>query len=65
MMYNPDNELTQEQLDELSEKDFDAFLAYIDSKANYLKQRTGPLNQYYSKRFAALDEAIRKTEKSK
>lgn len=65
MLYDPNNELTQEELDELSNVNFEAFLDYIDAKAAYLKGKTGPINWYYKKRFAALDEAVRKTEKSK
>lgn len=65
MVYDPTNELTQEELDELSRANFDAFLTYIDAKAAYLKNKVGPLNSYYSKRFKALDEAVRKTEQSK
>ena len=51
MIYNPDNELTDEQMKELSEADF---FEYLDTKAAYLKQFTAPIGQYHAKQFAAL-----------
>jgi len=50
MKYNPNEELTDEQLKELSEDDF---FEYLDSKAAYLKQFTQPLGQYHAKQFAS------------
>ena len=38
--YNPKNPLTDKELDELAEKDFDLFLEYLDSKTAYLKKFT-------------------------
>jgi len=55
MKYNPNEELTNEQLKELSEDDF---FEYIDSKAVYLKQFTRPLESYHTKRFAGVGAAI-------
>jgi hypothetical protein len=55
MKYNPNEELTDEQLKELSEDDF---FEYIDSKAAYLKQFTRPLESYHTKRFAGVGAAI-------
>ena len=49
MIYDPNNELTEEQMEALSE---DAFLEYLDTKAEYLKQFTKPLPGYYLKRYA-------------
>ena len=49
MIYDPNNELTDEQLTTLSE---DEFFEYIDSKAEYLKQFSKPLPGYYLKRYA-------------
>lgn len=49
--YNPDAELTQNELNALDEKDF---FEYLDSKAKYLKQFTRPLDTYHAKTFAAL-----------
>lgn len=51
MKYNPNQELTDEQLKELSEDDF---FDYIDGKAAHLKQFTQPLGQYHTKRFASI-----------
>jgi len=51
MKYNPENELTQNELNCLNEKDF---FEYLDSKAQYLKQFTRPLDTYHAKTFAAL-----------
>ena len=50
MKYNPNEELTDEQLKELSENDF---FEYLDSKAAHLKQFTQPLGQYHTKQFAS------------
>ncbi len=48
--YNPNNELTDAQLKELSEDDF---FSYLDQKAAHLKQFTRPLGSYETKHFAA------------
>ena len=50
MKYNPENELTDEQLKGLSE---DEFFEYLDSKSVYLKRSTIPLDQYHTKKYAA------------
>ncbi len=50
MKYNPEQELTDEQLKGLSE---DEFFEYLDTKAAYLKQFTTPLGQYHVKKFAS------------
>lgn len=55
MKYNPNEELTDEQLTELSEDDF---FEYIDSKSAHLKQYTRPLESYHTKRFAVVSAAI-------
>ena len=54
MKYNPDNELTEEQVTALPEEQF---FEYIDSKAAYLKQFTRPLETYHTKRFAGVTAA--------
>ncbi len=51
MIYNPNNELTDEQMKQLSEADF---FEYLDTKAAYLKQFTTPIGQYHAKQFASL-----------
>lgn len=54
MKYEPNNELTDEQLNQLSE---DEFFEYIDSKSEYLSQFTKPLGEYHTKRFAVIAAA--------
>ena len=41
----------------MGNENFDSFLAYLDSKAEYLKQFTKPLSSYHTKRFASLSSA--------
>lgn len=55
--YDPNNPLSDEELDKLGKEDFDKFLEYLDSKTAYMKQFTKPLSSYHTKRFAALDAA--------
>lgn len=55
MKYDPNNELTDEQMEALSE---DEFFEYLDTKAEYLKQFTKPLGEYHSKRYAAVSAAL-------
>ena len=50
MKYDPQNELTDAQMNALGEKDF---FEYLDSKAAYLKQFTMPLGEYHTKQFLA------------
>lgn len=50
MIYDPNNELSDEQLSKLEEKEF---FEYLDSKAAHLKQFTRPLGSYETKHFAA------------
>ena len=57
MKYDPNNELTDEQLEELGKTDFDAVLDYLDSQAEYLKQFSKPLSSYHTKRFASVSAA--------
>lgn len=51
MKYNPNKELTDAEMKELSENDF---FEYLDTKAAYLKQFTQPLGQYHTKQYASL-----------
>jgi hypothetical protein len=60
MKYNPENELTTEQVTALPE---DEFFEYIDSKAAYLKQFTQPLGQYHTKQYASLTKGGELTTK--
>ena len=49
MIYDPNNELTEEQMTQLNEEEF---FEYLDTKAEYLKQFSKPLPGYYLKRYA-------------
>ncbi len=60
MIYNPNNELTDEQMKALSEADF---FEYLDTKAAYLKQFTAPIGQYHAKQFAAMTKGGELTTK--
>ena len=55
--FDPNNQLTEEELNELGEKNFDDFLSYLDQKSEYLKKFTKPLSSYHTKRFASLSAA--------
>lgn len=55
MKYNPESELTDEQVTALPE---DEFFEYIDTKAAYLKQFIRPLESYHTKRFVGIGAAI-------
>tara|TARA_B110001452_G_scaffold119077_1_gene98820 strand:+ start:38 stop:382 length:345 start_codon:yes stop_codon:yes gene_type:complete len=59
MIYDSNNPLSDEELDKLGNEDFDSFLKYLDSKAEYLKGFTKPLGSYETKRFAAMDAQSR------
>ena len=52
IVYDPNNELSEEELNKLGDDDFDAFLDYLDQKAEYLKKFTKPLDPYHLKRYA-------------
>jgi hypothetical protein len=52
MKFDPNNELSETELDTLAENDFGAFLDYLDQKAEHLKQFTKPLDAYHLKRYA-------------
>ena len=51
--FDPNNELSEKELDALADANFDDFLDYLDQKAAYLKQFTRPLGSYETKHFAA------------
>jgi len=55
MKYDPNNELTDEQMSSLSEDDF---FEYLDSKAEYLKQFTKPLGEYHTKQFSSISAKL-------
>ena len=58
MKYDPNNPLTDEQLDEIAGKNFDMFLEYLDSKSEYLRKHIRPLNSHETKKFAAITAAM-------
>ena len=47
MKYDPNNPLSEEDLDKLGEQDFDSFLEYLDGKTEYLKKFT-KINKIFS-----------------
>ena len=50
MKYNPENPLTEDQINQLNDDDlFD----YLDSRAEYLKKYSRPLDTYHTKQFLA------------
>jgi len=51
--YDPNNPLSDKELDDLAKVDFEGFLEYLDSKTAYLKSKTRPLNTYELKKFAS------------
>ena len=57
MKYDPNNELTDKQLEKLGEEDFDKMLEYLDSQTEYLKKLSKPLSSHHTKRFASMNAA--------
>ena len=53
--YDPTKELTANELNTLDEKDF---FAYLDARANHLKQFTKPLSEHHTKHYSAMGAAI-------
>ena len=43
MKYNPENPLTEEELDKLGNEDFDSFLEYLDGITEFKKRKGNPL----------------------
>jgi hypothetical protein len=50
MKYDPKNELTDEEMASLDEN---SFFEYLDSKTQYLKKYSRPLDTYHTKQFLA------------
>ena len=57
LVYDPNNPISDEELDKIAKEDFDKFLEYLDSKTEYLKSKTRPLNSHEMKKFAAMAAA--------
>ena len=55
--FDPNNPLSDVELEILGEENFDDFLDYLDQKAEHLKQFTKPLSSYHTKRYASLTSA--------
>lgn len=52
MIFDPNNPLSDQQINKLSENDF---FAYLDSKSAYLKTISRPLSAYECKQFTSLN----------
>ena len=63
--FDPNNPLSEKELDKLGEENFDDFLNYLDQKAEHLKQFTKPLSSYHTKRYASISAASQGKELSK
>ena len=63
--FDPNNQLTEKELELLGEENFDDFLHYIDQKAKHLKQFSKPLSSYHTKRFASISAATQGKEITK
>jgi hypothetical protein len=50
MIYNPENPLSEEEINKL---DDDSLFEYLDSRAEYLKKYSRPLDTYHTKQFLA------------
>ena len=59
LVYDPNNPISDEELDKIAKEDFDKFLEYLDSKSAYLKTKTRPLNSHELKKMAMLDAKIK------
>lgn len=62
MIFDPNNPLTDEELEQLGKDDFDSMLEYLDGQAAHLKKFTKPLSSYHTKRFASISAATQGKE---
>lgn len=60
MKYNPQNPLTEAEINQL---DDNVLFDYLDSRAEYLKNFTRPLDTYHTKQFLAATKGGEITEK--
>jgi len=58
MKFDPNNPLTEEELDKLGKEDFDSFLEYLDGQSEHLRKHTRPLNSHETKKMAAMNAAL-------
>tara|TARA_R110002153_G_scaffold144946_1_gene296197 strand:- start:18 stop:374 length:357 start_codon:yes stop_codon:yes gene_type:complete len=63
--FDPNNPLSDVELEILGEENFDDFLDYIDQKAEHLKQFSKPLSSYHTKRYASISAATQGKELTK
>jgi hypothetical protein len=59
MKYKPENPLTEEQINQLNDDDL---FTYLDSRAEYLKKYSRPLDTYHTKQFLAATKGGEITE---
>jgi|TARA_R110001592_G_scaffold338982_1_gene626445 hypothetical protein len=60
--FDPNNPLSELELENLGDENFDDFLDYLDQKAEHLKKSSKPLDPYHLKRFAAQSKMESKDE---
>ena len=58
MKFDPNNPLTDEELDKLGKEDFDGFLEYLDGQSEHLRKHTRPLNSHETKKMASISAAL-------
>jgi len=58
MKYDPNNPLSEQELDKLGKEDFDSFLEYLDGQSEHLRKHSRPLNSHETKKMAAITAAI-------
>tara|TARA_R100001463_G_scaffold28665_1_gene65621 strand:- start:608 stop:802 length:195 start_codon:yes stop_codon:yes gene_type:complete len=58
--YNPNNPMSESELEKLGKENFELFLKYLDAKAEYLKTISKPLRQYHTKVYKALTQKTNK-----
>lgn len=58
MKYDPNNPLSEQELDELGKEDFDSFLEYLDGQSEHLRKNSRPLNSHETKKMAAITAAM-------
>lgn len=60
MKYDPEHPLSDEEINEM---DDDTLFTYLDSRAEYLKKYSRPLDTYHTKQFLASTKGSEITEK--
>ena len=58
MKYDPNNPLSEQELDKLGKEDFDSFLEYLDGQSEHLRKHSRPLNSHETKKMAAITAAM-------